>query len=387
MTSLPSPSPSALAHSTKLGKLISAEVQASHGWISFEHFMHLALYAPGLGYYSAGLQKFGEQGDFVTAPEISSLFGRCLAKQAAQILCATGGDILELGAGSGKLAVDMLIQLDVLQCQPEHYFILEPSASLRQTQQKTVTTELPPHLAHKVAWLDALPKQLTGLVIANEVLDALPVHLVTHTREDAGTLYELGISVEHQQFVWRDMPLSQGALFDAATALRLPEGYLTEINLAAPALVASLAEVLDSGAILLLDYGFPQREYYHPQREHGTLMCHYRHHAHSDPLLYPGLQDITAHVDFTAIAIAGRERGLAVLGYATQAQFLISCGITGLLAETSPEDIPNYILQVAAVQKLLSPAEMGELFKVMVLGKHMDMALLGFVEGDQRYKL
>lgn len=387
MTSLPPPSPEALAHSTKLGKLISAEVQANHGWISFEHFMRLALYAPGMGYYSAGLHKFGEQGDFVTAPEISSLFGRCLAKQAAQILSCTGGDILELGAGSGKLAVDMLLQLEALQYLPGHYFILEPSASLRQTQQQTVAAELPPHLARKVEWLDALPKRLTGLVIGNEVLDALPVHLVTHTREAAGTLYELGISEENQQFVWRDMPLSQGALFDTATALSLPEGYLTEINLAAPALIASLADVLEAGAILLLDYGFPQREYYHPQREHGTLMCHYRHHAHSDPLLYPGLQDITAHVDFTAIAAAGRESGLDVLGYATQAQFLISCGITELLAETSPEDVPGYILQVAAVQKLLSPAEMGELFKVMALGKNIDAALSGFSQGDQSYKL
>jgi SAM-dependent MidA family methyltransferase len=371
----------------KLCKLISAEVQANQGWISFERFMNLALYAPGMGYYSAGLQKFGEQGDFVTAPEISSLFGRCLAKQAAQILGDTGGDILELGAGSGRLAVDMLMQLDALQCLPQHYFILEPSASLRQTQQQTVTAELPPHLAHKVAWLDGLPKHLTGLVIGNEVLDALPVHLVTHTREAAGTLYELGIGEESQQFVWRDMPLSQGSLFDAATALNLPEGYLTEINLAAPALVASLADALEVGAILLLDYGFPQREYYHPQREHGTLMCHYRHHAHSDPLLYPGLQDITAHVDFSAIATAGMKNGLDLLGYATQAQFLISCGITELLAETSPEDMPSYILQVAAVQKLLSPAEMGELFKVMALGKHIDLALLGFAEGDQSYRL
>jgi SAM-dependent MidA family methyltransferase len=183
------------------------------------------------------------------------------------------------------------------------------------------------------------------------------------------------------------MPLAQGHLLDTVTALNLPEGYLAEINLAAPALVASLAGVLERGAILLLDYGFPQREYYHPQREHGTLMCHYRHHAHNDPLLYPGLQDITAHVDFTAIAAAAQESGLHLLGYTSQAQFLIACGITDLLAETSPEEVASYMRQVASAQKLLSPAEMGELFKVIALGKNINMPLLGFAQGDQSYKL
>ncbi len=387
MSSLPSPSPAALAHSELLCKLIAAEVQENNGWVSFAHFMHLALYAPGLGYYSAGLQKFGVEGDFVTAPEISPLFGRCLARQAVQILTAAGGDILELGAGSGKLAVDLLLELDVLGCLPEHYLILEPSASLRQTQQQSITDALPPQLAQKVVWLATLPEQLTGLVIGNEVLDAMPVHLVAHTRESAGTLSELGIGVENRRLVWRDMPLAQGHLLDTVTALNLPEGYLAEINLAAPALIASLAGVLERGAILLLDYGFPQREYYHPQREHGTLMCHYRHHAHNDPLLYPGLQDITAHVDFTAIAAAAQENGLSLLGYTSQAQFLIACGITDLLAETSPEQVASYMRQVAAAQKLLSPAEMGELFKVIALGKNINMPLLGFAQGDQSYKL
>ncbi|HEY7985842.1 MAG TPA: SAM-dependent methyltransferase [Methylophilaceae bacterium] len=387
MSSLPSPSPAALVHSELLCKLISAEVQENNGWISFARFMHLALYAPGLGYYSAGLQKFGVDGDFVTAPEISPLFGRCLAKQATQILNAVGGDILELGAGSGKLVVDLLLELSVLECLPERYLILEPSASLRKTQQQRVTDALPAHLAQKVAWLDTLPEKFTGLVIGNEVLDAMPVHLVAHTREAVGTLSELGIGVENRRFVWRDMPLAQGDLLDAVTALNLPEGYLAEINLAAPALVASLAGVLEQGAILLLDYGFPQREYYHPQREHGTLMCHYRHHAHNDPLFYPGLQDITAHVDFTAIAIAAQGNGLSLLGYTSQAQFLIACGITELLAETSPDDVVNYMQQVAAAQKLLSPAEMGELFKVIALGKNIDVPLLGFTQGNQTYKL
>jgi SAM-dependent MidA family methyltransferase len=387
MSSLPSPSSAALVHSEKLCQLIAKEVQQNNGWISFAHFMHLALYAPGLGYYSAGLQKFGVEGDFVTAPEISTLFGRCLAQQAAQVLNEVGGDILELGAGSGKLAVDLLSQMDALQCLPEHYFILEPSASLRQTQQQTITDALPIYLAHKVTWLDSLPEQFTGLMIGNEVLDATPVHLIAHTRETTGSLSELGISMENEQFVWRDMPLAQGHLWEVATALDLPEGYLTEINLDAPALVASLGDALVRGAILLLDYGFPQREYYHPQREHGTLMCHYRHHAHSDPLIYPGLQDITAHVNFSAIAAGARENGLHLLGYNSQAQFLIACGITELLAETSPEDVANYMVQVAAVQKLLSPAEMGELFKVIALGKNIDVPLLGFAQDNQSYRL
>jgi SAM-dependent MidA family methyltransferase len=378
MSSLPPPSSPALAHSQQLAELIYAEITAQDGWIPFARFMELALYAPALGYYSAGLEKFGEGGDFVTAPEISSLFGRTLARQIAESLHETGGDILELGAGSGKLAVDLLLELEKLDCLPQRYCILEVSASLQQQQQ---AQNLPAHLKQKTVWLDALPTSFNGVILGNELLDALPVHLVFQGEEQA---FERGVALENSELVWQDKPLFSGVLFEAAQALNLPSNYLTEINLAASGLIASLAVCLQRGVMLWLDYGFPKSEYYHPQRDAGTLMCHYRHHAHADPLIHLGLQDITAHVDFSAVAEASH---LELLGYTTQAQFLINCGITDLLAETSPEDVAAYMPQVAVVQKLLSPAEMGELFKVIALGKNINTPLMGFAQGDQRFRL
>ena len=383
MSSLPSPSSPALAHSQKLAEVIHAEIIAQEGWIPFSRFMELALYAPGLGYYSAGLEKFGEGGDFVTAPEISPLFGRTLARQMAQVLHETQGDILELGAGSGKLAAQVLLELERLGCLPEHYWILDVSASLRERQQKTIQ-QLPSHLAGKVTWLESLPTRFNGVILGNEVLDALPVHLVF---QGSDQLCERGVGLLDMNLQWQDMPLSSGALFDAAQALRLPPDYLTEINLAASGLISTLANCLESGLMLWVDYGFPRAEYYHPQRHGGTVMCHYRHHAHADPLIFPGLQDITSHVDFTAVAEAAANQKLQLLGYTTQTQFLINCGITELLAETSPEDVAAYMPQVAAVQKLLSPAEMGELFKVIALGKGIEVPLIGFTQRDQRFRL
>lgn len=384
MSSLPKPTLAALEHSRALSELIQSEVETAGGWISFERYMALALYAPGLGYYAAGLEKLGEGGDFVTAPEISPLFGRCIARQISQVLQHTGGDVLELGAGSGKLAVDVLQALEALGCLPERYCILDVSQNLRKRQQKLIKSCLDMRISQKVVWIDALTDHFSGVVLGNEVLDALPVHLVVQT--SAG-LCERGLALHAGELVWADSPLQDGALKTAATALNLPNGYLTEISLAAQALVGSLVAMLDQGVVLLADYGFPRREYYHPQREQGTLMCHYRHQAHADPLLYPGLQDITAHVDFTAVTEVAVENGAQLLGYANQAAFLIACGITDLLAQVSPEDTAAYMRQVAAAQKLLSPAEMGELFKVIAFGKHINTPLLGFSTGSQRYKL
>lgn len=384
MTSLPPPSAEQLAHSAEVAAAIRAEIAISGGWIGFARYMELALYAPGLGYYSAGMQKFGAGGDFVTAPEISPLFGRTLARQVAQVLRVAGGDVLELGAGTGRLAVQVLTELQRLEALPERYCILEVSAHLRALQSETVQRELPPELAARVQWLDALPVAFTGCVLGNEVLDALPVQLVARR---ADGLHERGVGVEGEAFVWRERAIESVALRTAAQALALPPDYVTEICLALPALIASLAAMLQWGAMLWIDYGFPRREYYHPQRSGGTLMCHYRHHAHDDPLSYPGLQDITAHVDFTAVAEAGVAHGLQVLGYAAQAQFLINSGITDLLAQVSPSDAATYLPLAAAAQKLLSPAEMGELFKVIALGKALDQPLLGFVRGDKRHAL
>ena len=383
MISLPSPSPEQLAHSADVAAAIRTEIAMSGGWIGFSRFMEMALYAPGLGYYSAGMQKFGSGGDFVTAPEISSLFSRTLARQVAQVVKASDGDIMELGAGTGRLAAQLLAELQRINALPVRYFILEVSAHLRAVQRETVWRELPEALASRVEWLEALPEGFAGCMLGNEVLDALPVHLVAQ-REDG--LRERGVSVQDNVFVWREQAVD-GALADAAQALALPQGYVTEICPAAPALIASLAERLQHGALILIDYGFPRREYYHPQRSGGTLMCHYRHHAHDDPFLYPGLQDITAHVDFTSVAEAGVAHGLHVSGYVSQAQFLINSGITDVLAQVSPGDAAAYLPLAAEAQKLISPAEMGELFKVIALSKGLGEPLLGFARGDKRHTL
>lgn len=380
--SLPTPTHEALSISQQLVQVITEEIHA-HGWISFAHYMELALYAPGLGYYSAGAAKLGAAGDFITAPEISPLFGRSLAQQVAQVLRETGGDVLEVGAGSGRLACDVLTELMRLECAPDHYYILEVSADLRERQQQLVAKELPGWL-NKVVWLSELPVAFTGCIIGNEVLDAMPVHIIHQTQQG---LCERSVVSQNQQFIWQDQPLTTGALFNAATALTLEADYLTEINLSAQGFISSLAHCLQRGAVIMIDYGFGEGEYYHPQRNQGTLMCHYRQHAHADPFYLPGLQDITAHVDFTAMGVAGIDAGLQLAGYTSQAQFLINCGITDLLALTSAEDVAAYVPQVAAVQKLMSPAEMGELFKVMAWTRDMEMSLLGFTQGDQTRRL
>ncbi len=382
MPPLPIPSADALAVSNQLTELIAAEIQAQDG-IDFSRYMSLALYAPGLGYYSGGAVKFGCAGDFVTAPEMSPLFGRCLARQAAQVVTIVGGSILELGAGSGRLACDVLAELLRLDCLPEHYYIVEVSADLRERQRSLIARTLP-GIAERVIWLEHLPTEFLGCIVANEVLDAVPVELL-HWREDG--IYRRCVAWENDRFAWFDRMLAAGPLRDAAEAIAVPAGYISEIGLTAQALIKSLAQCLTAGVILMIDYGFGEREYYHPQRDRGTIMCHYRQHAHSDPFYLPGLQDITAHVDFTAMALAGLSQDLTLAGYTSQAQFLINCGITDLLAQTSASDAARYAPQAAAVQKLLSPAEMGELFKAIAWCKRMDEPLLGFAAGDQRLRL
>ena len=375
---LPAPSPEAAQHSTRLTEFIRQDIAAHGGWISFARYMELALYAPGLGYYTAGAHKFGTAGDFITAPELSPLFGRTLARQAAEIMSHSAPHILELGAGSGKLAADMLAELKLLGSLPDSYEILEVSADLRARQQALMRERLP-HLLDRMHWLDTLPERFSGAIIANEVLDALPVHLV-HWRDSA--ISERGVAVSEQGFVWQERPISDAALLDAAQRIKVPDDYVSEICLASRGLINSLAQRLEQGAILFIDYGFGAREFYHPQRSSGTLMCHYRHHAHDDPFFLPGLQDITAHVNFTGIAECGIDAGLELTGYTSQAFFLINCGITALLHDTPPEDLRDYLPLSAQLQKLTSPAEMGELFKVIALGKKMANPLSGFVRGD-----
>lgn len=379
MSSLPLPSPEAQAHSDQLCELIHRDIALQGGWIPFSRFMELALYAPGLGYYSAGARKLGAAGDFITAPEISPLFGRTLARQIAEIMALSTAHVIELGAGSGKLAVDILGELERQGNLPERYDILEISADLRQRQQTLLQQRLP-HLMNRVHWLDTLPDNISGVLIANEVLDALPVHLVRWT--DA-RIVERGVTSEGNNFSWQERLPQIPALHQLAQQINVPDDTLSEISLAARGLVRSLSERLRQGVLLFMDYGFGTREYYHPQRVRGTLMCHYRHHAHDDPFFMPGLQDITSHVDFTAVAEAAIDTGLHLYGYTTQASFLINCGITDLLAATDPQSVLDYLPLSAQLQKLTSPAEMGDLFKVIALGKGVETTLCGFVSGDK----
>ena len=360
------------------------------GWVPFDRYMELALYSPGLGYYAAGATKLGHAGDFTTAPEMTPLFGHAAAKQVAAILAATEGrQVLELGAGTGALAASLLAGLEAASSLPSHYLILEPSPDLRERQRATLATQAPHHAA-VVEWIDTLPANVDGAVIANEVLDAIPTHIV---RRRQGAFFERGVAIApeasplHHGFVWDERPAP--ARLAALAQSRFPEvdDYVSELNPAAEALVEHLGRRLDSGAALFIDYGFPAHEYYHPQRAAGTLMCHYRHRAHDDPFVYPGLTDITAHVNFSAMASAGKRAGLEVGGFVAQAPFLLGCDLLeGLAAVGPPESVP-YIKAASQVQKLLSPAEMGELFKVLALSRSPGIAWPGFALADRRHRL
>jgi SAM-dependent MidA family methyltransferase len=344
--------------------------------------MEAALYAPGLGYYAAGASKFGAEGDFVTAPEISPLFGQTLAMQIAQVLAQTGGEVLELGAGTGRLAAQVLDRLAALDRSPARYLILEPSADLQQRQRAMLARHGP-----QVQWLDRLPDGFTGAIVGNEVLDAVPVDIVVR-HHDQFMLRGVSLDADSASLRWQDRPLASGPLLTAAQA-RYPQcaNLVSEINLASEALVRSLGAMLSRGLLLFLDYGYPAAEYYHAQRDRGTLMCHYRQHAHDDPFYLPGLQDITAHVDFSAIAEAGIDAGLDLAGYTSQAQFLMNAGILELLAATPPEDAAAYLPLSNAVQRLLSPAEMGELVKAIAFTRGVEEDLAGFARGDRRHRL
>ena len=387
---LPEPDAAARDASAALVVLIRSAIAASGGAIPFARYMELALYTPGLGYYSGGAQKFGADGDFVTAPEISPLFGQTLARQVAQVCAVSAPRVLEFGAGSGKLAAHVLIELERLGAPCERYAILELSGELRARQRETVTA-LAPQLAHKVEWLDALPENIEGCVIANEVLDAMPVHLITW--RDAGACEQM-VTATADGFAFAGRPLAADLKSDAnalASEHALPDGYTSELHIAARAWMRELAQRFTCGAALLIDYGFPAAEYYHPQRATGTLKAHYRHHSLDDPFFWPGLTDITAHVDFTAIALAAQDAGLNVDGYTTQAHFLIHCGITQLLERARPPDeatgARTYLGAANQVQRLLSPAEMGELFKVLMVSKGVSHDWLGFVGGNRVHTL
>lgn len=386
--SLPLPNPAALAHSQKLQSIIREDIEQNGGQISFARFMELALYKPGLGYYMSGLHKLGAAGDFITAPELSPLFARCLSRQCQQILELLGsGEILEFGAGSGRMAADLLAELDRRGQLPERYFILELSAELRQRQQQTLQQQVP-HLAPKVSWLDRLPDNIQGLVLANEVCDAMPVHCFQLEDEHSWERY---VGYEGDNFVWKKGPFSHARLKERITEIRLllkqVNRYESEVNLAMENWVAEIAHRLQQGMLLIIDYGFPRQEYYHPDRTTGTLMCHYCHRAHPDPLILPGLQDITAHVDFTALAEAGHNSGLRVAGYCSQTDFLLACGLDELAAAEIAAGGYHALETSNQIKRLTLPSEMGELFKILALTRGIDPPLLGFSLRDRRARL
>ncbi len=354
--SLPSPSPDALAHSQKVSQFIRQTIERAGGKIPFSEFMNLALYAPQLGYYEAGAQKFGSAGDFITSPEISPLFGRCIATLLS-------GDVLELGAGSGKLAASILHS----EHKPERYYILEVSADLKKRQQEFLRATCPDDY-HRLIWLDRLPpaNSFSGMILANEVMDAFPATRFCWQDKKVNEYY---VGYKQDQFAWQLGKPSNSQITSIVESLDLvTEPYHSELHLLLKPWIKSLSACLKQGLILLIDYGFSRREFYHPDRSMGTLMCHYRHHAHGDPFFMPGLQDITAHVDFTAVAEAASDNDLEVAGFATQAAFLLDCGLLTMATEKEAQ----------AIKYLTLPSEMGELFKVIALTRDIELPLRGF---------
>jgi SAM-dependent MidA family methyltransferase len=373
-----------LAHSERLVERIRDVIDANNGWISFERFMELALYEPGLGYYSAGATKLGGAGDFVTAPEISPLFSRCIAAQCAEVIERLGeADVLELGAGSGVMAADLLTELARLERLPTHYFILEVSADLRERQRRTIAARLP-HLLDRVQWLNELPQELRGVLIANEVLDALPVQ---RFRIRGSQVNALGVTWQLGQLDWSEVH-AEPALDAYVRALErelgsgFPDGYTSEANLRLGPWIASLAGALKEGVALFIDYGLPQRQYYRHERSDGTLLCHFRHRFHDRPLINVGLQDIGAWVDFTAVAAAAVDAGLKIAGFSTQAHFLIGCGIEQFLAHLPDEEIAGRVQLARQAMVLTLPGEMGERFKVIGLAGNYEHPLRGFAVRD-----
>jgi len=369
--SLPRPDELSAEHSARVRDYLHKKIADAGGHLSFAEFMHEALYAPGLGYYTAGSAKFGADGDFVTAPEVSQVFGRVLARQCAEVLGdIDNGEVLEIGAGSGRLAVDMLSAFDALDTMPKAYRILEVSPDLVRQQQKKLREELP-QLVDRVQWLSDLPATFSGVIVANEVLDALPIERFVRR---ASGVFQLCVTTDDKGFAWLEKvapePLEAAVLaIEADIGQVFPEGYTSEVSMAASAWIADLARCLNLGALILFDYGVSKREYYAPDRADGWLRCHYRHHAHSNPLIHPGIQDLTAWVDFSSVAAAACEAGLDILGYQSQSQFLMGGGLE--IEMQGFRDLPTaqQIELSGQIKTLTLPGEMGENFKCMALGR------------------
>jgi SAM-dependent MidA family methyltransferase len=376
-------------HCARVHDYLAAAIAEAGGWLSFERFMDLALYAPGLGYYSAGARKLGDGGDFTTAPEVSRLFGACVARQCAEVLSALGGgSILEIGAGSGRLAADILSRLESLGQLPAHYWILEISADLRDRQHRHFKRHLP-HLQGRIEWLDDLPGgPFDGVVLANEVLDALPV---TRFRWHSSGVQEFGVAVEDGRFVWKlrsaDRTVTEACRRLAKAGGAWDEGYVSEYCPRLSAWTQSVTRCLRAGAALWFDYGLPRPQYYLPERHEGTLLCHFQHRAHDDPFLYPGLQDITAWVDFTSLAEASRAAGFSLEGFTTQAHFLAGMRVDREMQAIAGDDANLFARLANQARQLMLPGEMGERFKAMAWVRGLDTPLTGFSLLDLRHTL
>ena len=377
----------ALEHAAKMRERLAGEIRAAGGWIGFDRYMETALYAPGLGYYSAGARKLGPGGDFTTAPEISRLFGACLARQCAQVLAwVRGGSILEIGAGTGALAADILARLESLGQLPVKYLILDVSADLRARQRRTLEERVP-HLTARVGWVDsASGLGLDGVILANEVLDALPV---TRFRWSATHCEQLGVSIERDRFVWSPRPADL-ALADLCRSLAQPgweDGYVSEYCARLPAWALEVTRGLRRGLALWIDYGLPRRQYYLPERRDGTLMCHFRQRAHDDPFFEPGLQDITAWVDFTLLAEASSAGGFTLAGFCTQSYLLAALGVDREMGHLAAGDEHRFARLANEARRLMMPGEMGERFKAMAWLRNLDLPLSGFSLQDLRHTL
>ena len=380
--------PIAQAHSDRLLTVIQQRITDAGGKIPFADYMQLCLYTPGLGYYSAGSEKFGEQGDFTTAPEISPLFSQTLARHIQDVRQQLPEfNVLEFGAGSGKMAADILLQLEKEGALPDRYYIIEASANL-QTRQREYLISVVPNLFKNIVWLDHLPEQFIGVIVANEVCDAMPFHRL-HFNDNAWQ--ESYITMSDDQLTWVDGPLSDATLQQRTECIsqhHAQTDFFAEVNLAAEGWVASLSDCLQQGAIFIIDYGHDRASYYHPERSQGTMMCYVQHHGHDNPLILPGLQDITSHVEFTALAEMALSCGLDVEGFQTQADFLLAGGITDLLAEQSSNDVTiDSFEQTTAIKRLTLPSEMGESFKVLTLTKELPELLPKLQLADRRYSL
>lgn len=382
---MPIPDGEAQHHSEQLITHIQASIDAAGGQLPFDRYMELALYAPGLGYYAAGARKFGDAGDFVTAPESSPVFAQCLARQCQEVLShLNGASLMEVGAGSGAMAADLLLELERLDTLPDQYLILELSPDLKDRQRQHIE-KTAPHLLGQVSWIESLPADgFRGVVVANELLDAMPVN---RFRLDQGHIYEQVVCWVNDRFGYRWVePVSpglNGAVEPVIACLGDSiQDFESEVNLRLEPWLTTLGQTITEGAVLLIDYGHTRSEYYNPGRSRGTLMCYYRHRAHDDPFVYPGLQDITAHVDFTSVAEMGLNAGFKLAGFTTQAYFLIASGLDQIVAASDPNDVMSHLQLVQGIKRLTLPSEMGERFKVIGFKKAIDTPLSGFAMRD-----